>query len=63
MECTRGITEARTLCNDALAVLGTMYIQTREFLDQTNLERFAPDHVKEQHLHKRNILLGGTSAT
>ena len=63
VECVAGISRARNECSEATALLGTMYLRTKEFLDQTNLEKYAPDHVREQHLIKRQILIGGTAAT
>ena len=59
-ECVQGMGRARNECSEATAALGTMYLRTKEFLDQSNLEKYAPEHVREQHLIKRQILLGGT---
>ena len=59
--CTAGISKAQAECNKTTADLGALYMQTQWFLRNSHLERYAPDHVKEQHLQrKRQIPLGGT---
>ena len=57
-QCTAGMERAQSECEKAVTFLGSMYVETRLFLENTHLERYAPDHVKQQHLIKRQILLG-----
>lgn len=59
-ECTAGITAAQQQCLGVIKALGTVYIQAKDVLDRINPERWAP---KQQHLFKRQIIIGGTSQT